>query len=199
MKEIRSITGNVELRSEGDGNPTISGYAAVFNGDYVTDWMVERIDPKAFDNADMTDTIACFNHDESELMSRVTGNADDLVLSVDSKGLKYEFKAKNECALETAQNIQLGFIRGSSFAFTVKADRWEWDVLQPDGSRKDVRYILEVGKLYDVSAVTHPAYKDTTVALRSRDDNKPKPTEQRKDLVTYKLELRKNKHKDENK
>lgn len=174
MKEIRSITGNIEVRSEGEGEstPTIAGYAAVFNKTTDMEWYIEKIDSRAFDGCDMSDTIAAFNHEEDELLSRVTGNEGDLMLTVDNIGLKYEFKAKNECSKEVAQNISLGFITGSSFAFTTKEQSWEYDVLQADGSKKDVRTILKIEKLYDVGPVVYPAYQDTSVATRSRDESK---------------------------
>ena len=197
MKEIRSITGNIETRSiEGETTPTISGYACVF--DKLTDmgWYLERVDRSAFNGCDMSETIAAFNHEEEELLSRVTGNEGDLSLTVDNVGLAYEFKAKNECAMECAQNISLGFIKGSSFAFTVTGEAWEYDVAQADGTVKDVRTILSIGKLYDVSPVVFPAYPQTSAEareLRSRaDEGRPKPVKQ-KDKVDIKLEILKTK------
>lgn len=176
--ERRNITNPVEIRSEmeGDEMPIITGYAAVF--DKVTDmgWYLEKVSRGAFTNADMSDVVALFNHDDDEILSRTTGNADDLTISIDQNGCKYEFKAKNECAKEVAENIRLGFIKGSSFAFRVSQESWEFDVKQPDGSTKDIRTIEAFEKIYDVSPVTWPAYSDTSVALRSKETNKPKPT-----------------------
>ncbi len=48
-----------------------------------------------------------------------------------------------------------------SFAFRVGEDRWD-DV---DGTRH--RTILSFDEIFDVSAVTYPAYPDTDVALRA--------------------------------
>lgn len=179
--ERRNITNPVEIRSEMEGEEmvsTITGYAAVF--DKITDmsWYLEKIDKSAFTNADMSDVVALFNHDDDEILSRTTGNKDDLVLTIDSTGLKYEFKAKNECSKEVAENISLGFIKGSSFAFSVSQESWEYDVKQADGSTKDIRTILGFEKIYDVSPVTWPAYSDTSVALRSAEKSKPKKSGQ---------------------
>jgi HK97 family phage prohead protease len=175
--ERRNITYKVEMRQmEGEVNPTISGTAAIFNTTTDMGWYIEQIDSKAFDKADMSDVVALFNHDDDEILSRTTGQPDDLILTIDSNGLMYEFKAKNECALEVAQNIQLGFIKGSSFAFTCNGEMWEYDVVQEDGTKKDVRTITSIEKVYDVSPVTWPAYQDTDVAARSKNLNKPKAT-----------------------
>jgi len=187
--ERRNITYKVEMRQmEGEVNPTISGTAAIFNATTDMGWYIEQVDSKAFDNADMTDVVALFNHDDDEILSRTTGQPDDLILTIDSTGLMYEFKAKNECALEVAQNIQLGFIKGSSFAFTCNGEMWEYDVVQPDGTVKDVRTITSIEKVYDVSPVTWPAYQDTDVAARAKNLNKP--TTSGKDFI---YELRTNK------
>lgn len=188
--ERRNLTHKVEMRQmEGEVNPTISGTAAIFNTTTDMGWYIEQIDSKAFDKADMSDVVALFNHDDDEILSRTTGQPDDLVLTIDSTGLLYEFKAKNECALEVAQNIQLGFIKGSSFAFTCNGEMWEYDVVQPDGTVKDVRTITSIEKVYDVSPVTWPAYEDTGVAARSKNLNKPTATSG-KDFI---YELRTNK------
>jgi HK97 family phage prohead protease len=173
--ERRSITGSVEIRQmEGEVTPTIAGIACVFDQPTDMGWYIEKVATGAFDQADMSDVVALFNHEEEELLSRTTGKQDDLVLAVTQAGLEYKFKAKNECSGEVAQNISLGFIKGSSFAFTCTGEEWEYEVTQMDGQKKDVRTITKIGKLYDVSPVTWPAYQQTTVALRSRDIQKPK-------------------------
>lgn len=196
MKEIRSITGQIEIRSEGEGEmmPTISGYACVFNQATDMGWFMEQVDSRAFEGCDMSMTIAAFNHDEDELLSRVTGDPTDLVLTVDEKGLKYEFKAKNECAQEVAQNIALKFIQGSSFAFTVDEESWEYNVKQPSGVEKDVRTIKKIGTLYDVSPVVFPAYIQTSAEMRSvYEANKPKQIQAQKTVNELRLQLRKTK------
>jgi HK97 family phage prohead protease len=176
--ERRSLSGKVELRELGEGEttPTISGIACVFDTTTDMGWYIEKISRDAFSGADMTDVVALFNHEDEELLSRTTGNAEDLVLTVSQAGLEYQFRAKNECSKEVAQNIGLGFIKGSSFAFTCSGEEWEFDVKQADGTTKDIRTITKIGKVYDVSPVTWPAYNQTSVALRSRDLSKPKPT-----------------------
>ena len=57
-----------------------------------------------------------------------------------------------------------GTINQSSFAFVVEDDSWE----VRDGV--NVRTINKVSRLYDVSAVTYPAYEEASVALRSMEE-----------------------------
>ena len=74
--------------------------------------------------------------------------------------------------------IKRGDIDQSSFAFTLnweeKADHWE----NEDGIVK--RTILNIDKVYDISPVTYPAYKTTTVDARAMDKVKEfEPKEER--------------------
>lgn len=173
--ERRAIQGRVERREiEGDIMPEIHGVACVFEQATDMGWYIEKVSRDAFKECDMSDVVALMNHDEDDLLSRTTGQPDDLILSITNEGLEYKFRAKNECSKEVAENIALGFIKGSSFAFRASGEAWEYDVIQPDGSKKDVRTITKFEKLYDVSPVTFPAYNQTSVALRSRDLSKPK-------------------------
>lgn len=206
MKEYRSVTGKVELRDaeEGENMQTISGYAATFNSPTDMGYYVEKIDPAAFNKADLSDVVSCFNHQLESLLSRNTGNEGDLVLSVDEIGLRYEFKAKNECAQECAKNIQLGFVKGSSFVFVADNENTEYDQVQPDGSKMDVRTILGIKKVYELGPVVFPAYEDTTAesierskefrakfeAARPKKIVEPTGIELR---LSYKIELKKNK------
>lgn len=167
--ERRSISGYVEKREvEGDMMPMIAGVACVFDQETDMGWYSEKVARGAFDGCDMSDVVALFNHEEEELLSRTTGSDTDLLLKVSDVGLEYTFRAKNECSKEVAENISLGFIKGSSFAFTVAED--EWDYSDPN---KEKRTITKIGKLYDVSPVTWPAYNQTSVALRSKEAHKP--------------------------
>ena len=164
--ERRSMTGNVEIRQVQGETPTIAGIACVFDQPTDMGWYIEKVARGAFDGADMSDVVALFDHEE--LLSRTTGKADDLTIAVTSQGLAYEFKAKNEESLEVAENISLGFIKGSSFAFSCTGEEWEYEVPQVNGEKKDVRTITKIGKLWDVSPVVHPAYNQTSVGLRKR-------------------------------
>lgn len=88
-----------------------------------------------------------------------------MTLSVDDVGLKYEFDAPNTTAgNDLIENLRLGNIKQSSFGFSVASQKWDYAQKDTDPS---IRTIMKVGRLYDVSPVTYPAYPETTVALRS--------------------------------
>lgn len=155
---------NIEKREDDQESRTIYGYAAVFNrwSDPIYGWFREKIDPAAFNNVLEQDTVCLFNHDRNQVLAR---NKSTLKLSVDATGLRYEFEApKTSLGNDLLENIRLGNIKNSSFAFTVK--RAEWAKNTDDTQIEEDRTILEVENLIDVSPVTFPAYPDATVAKR---------------------------------
>jgi HK97 family phage prohead protease len=177
----------VEKRNEGEEEieyRMIEGVGAVMEVYTDMGWYREKINARAFDNCDMSNVVSLFNHDSNEILSRATGKEDDLMISIENNQLKYRYAIKNYCAEKVAENIGLGFIKGSSFMFMVRKDSWGESA---DGVEE--REILEIETLYELGPVTFPAYQTTTVAARSR--NLSKPTEAKKDKYYYKKQLRK--------
>ena len=159
--EKRFLSSSVEVRSEEGKAPIIEGYAAVFNDETeIGGQFVERVAPGAFDGADMSNTVALFNHNIDQPLARVGRG---LLLEVDERGLKYRFELGNQSyAKDLAENIRMGNVSTSSFGFTVRGDEWE---RRDDGL--NLRTITEVGLLFDVSPTTQGAYPTTEVGLRS--------------------------------
>lgn len=142
----------------------IVGYGVVFNSDsQVLYDFVERIAPTAADGLDMSKVIATINHDFSKVLARADSNT--LTLSVDQRGIKYEFPLPNTTyAQDLKENIRIGNIKGSSFIFSTQKDRWTHydDPLKPS-----LREVIKFRAIYEMGPVTSPAYLDTTVAQRS--------------------------------
>lgn len=170
---------NIKLEKrtkDGKSNPVVVGHAAVFNTlSEDLGGFQERIDKNAFDDVLDNDVRAFFNHDPNHLLARTSSGT--LKLSVDEKGLKYEFSVPNTSSgRDLLVSMERGDISQSSFAFTIQDDTWN----QENGV--DIRTINKVKRLYDVSPVSIPAYphaNDLAVAQRSLAINKE--TKQRKD------------------
>jgi HK97 family phage prohead protease len=173
-KEIRSISGNVEIRSEMEGNkeyPIIEGYALMFDqetfiGGRGWGWY-EKIDRNALANCDMSDVVAKYNHDANYPLAR-TGSVNNLELIPDNIGLKYRFKAMNEDGEKCAENIRLNIVRGSSFEFSEPTSTWTENYKEENGYSYELRVITGIKKLHDVAPVLNPAYNQATVELKSR-------------------------------
>lgn len=178
-REVRYLTEPVEIRtiSEGDQQQeVIEGYALKFNrwSEAFDFWIKfrEKIDPKALDEADMTDVVALFNHDASMPLARSTikSNPGKLELVIDNIGLKYRFAPTDTSyAADLKTNLRAGVISKSSFAFSLDYDNPEaesWEYNEADDIWE--RTIKKFQKIYDVSPVTYPAYNDTESVIGAR-------------------------------
>lgn len=173
-KRVFSMEMRAAADGEGDKQRTVSGYAAVFNSPSEDMGFIEYIEPGAFREAiAASDVRALFNHDPNYVLARTASGT--LTIEEDEKGLRYEFQIPGTTfGNDFAVMLSRGDVSQSSFAFTVKDEAWEKEK-KADGSFAYTRRIKKVDRLYDVSAVTYPAYPDTEVALRSLQKALPPP------------------------
>lgn len=154
MKREARFISHAELRTTSDGQ--ITGYAAVFNSlSEDLGGFRERIIPGAFRRTIKTaDVRALINHDPNLVLGRTS--AGTLTLEEDANGLKFACKMP---AISYASDLMVSIRRGDisqcSFGFSMVEDRWNGDI----------RELVDVD-LFDVSAVTYPAYPDTSVQAR---------------------------------
>lgn len=157
----RFMPGTVELR-RAEGKPAVGrGYAAKFNA-LSEDFggFKERIAQGFFDEILGDDVRALFNHDPNLILGRSTNKT--LRMGVDSTGLWYEWDdPATSYSSDLMKSLERGDVDQSSFAFSIKEDRWD----KMDGLW--VRTLLKGSRLYDVSPVTYPAYPDTEASTRS--------------------------------
>jgi HK97 family phage prohead protease len=143
--------------------PTVIGAK---NGRYV-----ERIMPGAFRSAlKRGDDIALLlNHDPSKLMARVS--AGTLRLHEVSSGLAFEADLPDtEYARDAYTSVKRGDLNGCSFGFGPCEDDWDSEGVDPEdqrGRRLPRRSIRNFKQVSDVSVVTFPAYKGTSVEARN--------------------------------
>lgn len=149
----------------------VEGYATTFDQPYmlygngeVEVW--EVVDKNAFDKTDMGDVIFQFDH-EGKVYARTRNNT--LSLRSDEHGLLINADlGGTEAGRELYEEIKGGYIDRMSFGFTVRGDEWHDEMV--DGVQKSTRRITDVGKLYDVSAVSIPANNSTSISIRSLTD-----------------------------
>lgn len=157
---------SIEVRAGDDGKSKIRGHAAVFDklSDVLFGSFRERIDPGAFADVIKTDDVrALFNHDPNYILGRTKSGT--LILEEDAKGLYIEIDPPDTTvARDLIVSIERGDISQMSFSFSVNQKDEEWDT--PAG-KMATRTIRKVERLYDVSAVTYPAYPQTDVKIRS--------------------------------
>lgn len=187
--------GTVEVRAKTDSTPAkIAGYAALFGVrslplGYYGDW-VEVIEKEAFDDVLEDDVRCLLNHDPNHVLARTKSGT--LKLSVDDKGLYYEAELSDtETARSVASAIERGDISQSSFAFDIAEGGANWVYFEkPADDIYAVRTITKVGRLYDVSPVTFPAYEETEVSRRSREEARPAANNDWEATAALRLQLR---------
>lgn len=186
-RRFGTLTG-VEVRTNADGTVRVGGHAAVF--DTATQigppgiGFEERIAPGAFKKtiSDGADVRLLFNHNPDLVLARTKSGT--LTLSEDKVGLAVAADlAPTTVGRDLAILLQRGDVSQMSFGFQVVKDIWETQ-RGSDGSDHEVRTILEA-RLFDVSAVTYPAYDETDLAIREatlarelRDQRAPKPPDE---------------------
>lgn len=157
-------------REDGSKAITVEGYAARFDSlSHDLGGFRETIKPGAFRKAlQGSDVRAYFNHDISFVLGRESSGT--LRLREDKRGLWYSVDLPDTSfARDLAVSMRRGDIDGSSFAFTLGREGVDWDEQYSfeDGSRSELRTIVEVNSLEDVSVVTVPAYPAADARVRS--------------------------------
>lgn len=159
----------------------IEGVAAVYEQETtIRDFFgefKEIIRTGAFDDTDFSDVRLLVNHDMKGIAlarSRHNNKSDKpntMQLSVGENGINIKADidtVNNEQARALYSAISRGDMDGMSFQFFVAEDNQRWSV--KDGV--EVREILKVDKVIEVSAVNFPAYEGTDINSRSLDSDK---------------------------
>lgn len=164
--------------SENDNQMIVEGHATTFDEEYelytFDDWdgyrtsVVEVVDRKAFDETDMSDVIFLYDH-RGRVMARNRNNT--LTTKPDNVGLFIRANLSgSDLGPGLYADIQKGFVDRMSMQFTVAAHELTEERDDENRTRRLIRRITRVGKLYDVSAVGIPANDGTDISARSAAD-----------------------------
>lgn len=171
IKECRSYDFEVRADQSEEHGHFVTGRAIVFNQSYDNGWFTEIIEPEALNDTDMKDVRLLVNHntDMIPLARSRNNNANSTMQLSVVPGEGLDIRAdldvdRNGTAMELYSAADRGDLTGMSFMFTVNGERWEGlDTEHP------TRYITEIRKIFEVSAVTWPAYEQTTFEARQAD------------------------------
>ena len=159
---------NMELRvlpntEEGEQSYIVEGYASTFEP-YVlmtidgVDYS-ERIEPTAFEGADISDVVFRVDH-EGPVYARTSAGTVDVW--PDEHGLANRTNlGKTQRARELFADIEAGNYPQMSFAFAVAEEHYD--------KATHTRIIDRIAKVYDVSAVSFPANPTTELSVATRD------------------------------
>ena len=170
-KELRSFEFDIRAeRDEKHGN-MITGQPIVFDATTDLGFFFERIDRSALDQTDLRDVRFLINHNTAMIplaRSRRNNENSTMQLMVGSAGMdiRVDLDTENNAdARALYSSVERGDISGMSFMFTV--DRDEWQDLDTD---KPTRIIKGISRVFEVSAVTFPAYEQTSITARTAEE-----------------------------
>lgn len=170
-KETRMYTFEIRSEENEQNGHYIIGRPIVFNSETDLGAFTETIAPGALDNADLKDVRFLINHDTNMIplaRSRNNNANSTMQMMVDAQGMLIRVNLDvegNPTARSLESAIKRGDVTGMSFMYTVNADKWEG--LEDEKAK---RTITEIGKVFEVSAVTFPAYQETSIESASRDE-----------------------------
>lgn len=168
-RQYRNMT--LEIRKKDDEEKesfNVRGYATTYNEPYTLyddgEYEIrEQVSKDAFNDCDMSDVIMQYDH-EGRVFARISNNT--LALTSDDHGLLIEADlGGTTIGRQLYEEIKGGYTSKMSFGFTVTDDAVE--EFTENDKRIYLRTITQIGKLYDVSAVSLPANDGTEISARA--------------------------------
>lgn len=161
-REYRNL-GQFETSDDDEKRYIVEGYASTYQPyemmEIDGEKYYERIDPHAFDEADMSDVVFLRDH-TGRVLARTKNNA--VTLDIDMTGLRTRTDlGLTEAARDMYEDIQVGNYSQMSFSFIVAEDHY-------DRSTR-TRVIDRIAKVFDISAVSFPANPTTNIGISMRD------------------------------
>lgn len=170
-KEIRNYDFEVRAEENEIHGHMLTGRPIVYGVRTDLGCMDEIIESGALDHTDLRDVRFLVNHNTDMIplaRSRNNNENSTMQLSTDENGMaiRVDLDTENNADAKALYSaVQRGDITGMSFMFTVDAD--SWDGLETE---HPTRHILSFGKVFEVSAVTFPAYSQTSLQARGLAD-----------------------------
>lgn len=169
--EIRNLEFEVRAEQNEKHGSFITGRPIVYDARTDVGLWDEIIDRGALDETDLKDVRFLVNHnvDMIPLARSRNNNANSTMqMSVDENGMKIRVDLdieNNADARSLYSAVNRGDITGMSFMFSVDKDTWD----EAD-SDHPTRHIRSIRRVLEVSAVTFPAYAQTSIQTRGLSD-----------------------------
>jgi len=171
-KEIRAFDFEVRAEENDEHGSFITGQPIVYNEPSDMGWYREYIDDGALDNTDLRDVRFLVNHNTDMIpLARSRNNNANSTMQMEvipnvGMSIRVDLDTENNSEAKSLYSaVKRGDISGMSFMFTVEEDKWE-DL----DSDYPTRHILSFAKVFEVSAVTFPAYEQTSIQARGLSD-----------------------------
>ena len=167
-KEIRAFNFEIRAQENEEHGHFLTGKPIVYNERTDLGWYDEIIDDGALAETDLRDVRFLVNHntDMIPLARSRNNNANSTMQMIVEPGrgmsIRVDLDTENNAEAKSLYSaVQRGDISGMSFMFAV--DKEAWDDVESD---HPTRHIRAISRVYEVSAVTFPAYEATSISAR---------------------------------
>lgn len=171
-KEIRAFDFEVRAEQDEERGSILTGQPIVYNERTNLGWYDEIIEDGALTDTDLRDVRFLVNHDTSMIpLARSRNNNANSTMQlevIEGRGMsiRVDLDTENNAEAKSLYSaVERGDITGMSFMFNVDKDSWD-DV----DTEHPTRHIRAINKVFEVSAVTFPAYDATSIQARGLSD-----------------------------
>ncbi len=171
-KEIRAFDFEVRAEENEEHGRHLTGQPIVYNERTNLGWYDEIIADGALEGTDLRDVRFLVNHNTDMIpLARSRNNNANSTMQmevIEGKGMsiRVDLDTENNAEAKSLYSaVERGDLSGMSFMFSVDGDSWEdLDTDHP------TRTITSIAKVFEVSAVTFPAYEATSITARGLTD-----------------------------
>lgn len=171
-KEIRTFNFEVRAEQNEEHGHFLTGQPIVYGERTDLGWYDEIIDDGALAETDLRDVRFLVNHNTDMIpLARSRNNNANSTMQMEivpmrGMNIRVDLDTENNADAKSLYSaVSRGDITGMSFMFTVDSDIWE--ELESD---HPTRHIRSISKVFEVSAVTFPAYDATSIQARGLAD-----------------------------
>ena len=170
-KITRSFNFDVSAQNNEEHGNFIEGRAIVFDSPTDIGPFEEIISKDALKDTDLRDVRFLVNHNTNMIplaRSRNNNENSTMQLKITEEGLDIRADLDTEGNTDAANlysATKRGDISGMSFMMTVDGEEWDWE-----NEEHPTRTITRIGKVFEVSAVSFPAYEATSLEARDNEE-----------------------------
>lgn len=171
-KEIRAFNFEVRAEENDEHGHFLTGVPIVYDQRTDLGFFDEIIDDGALADTDLRDVRFLVNHNTDMIpLARSRNNNSNSTMQmtvVEGKGMeiRVDLDTENNADAKSLYSaVQRGDLSGMSFMMVVDKDAWD-DV----DSEHPTRHVRSISKIFEVSAVTFPAYSQTSITARGLSD-----------------------------
>ena len=171
-KEIRTFDFEVRAEQNEEHGNHLTWQPIVYNERTNLGWYDEIIEDGALADTDLRDVRFLVNHNTDMIpLARSRNNNTNSTMQLEvvpgaGMNIRVDLDTENNAEAKSLYSaVSRGDLSGMSFMFTVDADAWE-DIETDHPTRR----IRAISRVFEVSAVTFPAYEATSIQARGLSD-----------------------------